>query len=131
MINAYSSLIIMVFDVLTSKFEVESNMLLLVLTNCFNLEKQVSHKFASFSTMSRNNTIKSASKQHILLVLATKNVCEYVVRSPGFEPGIISLEGNHSEEQVIHFNVLNQTRRRPLSILSWIDYILSLSDIMG
>ena len=36
-----------------------------------------------------------------------------LVRSPGFEPGIISLEGLHTAHGYRRFNVLNQTRRRP------------------
>jgi len=38
------------------------------------------------------------------------------VRSPGFEPGIISLEGFHTANGYRQFNVLNQTRRRPLNV---------------
>ncbi len=47
-----------------------------------------------------------------------------MVRSPGFEPGIISLEGlltaNDDFEQ---FKVLNQTRRRPQIHFSNEDYL--------
>ena len=39
-----------------------------------------------------------------------------MVRSPGFEPGIISLEGFHTANGYRQFNVLNQTRRRPLNV---------------
>jgi len=38
------------------------------------------------------------------------------MRSPGFEPGIISLEGFHTANSNRQFNVLNQTRRRPLNV---------------
>jgi hypothetical protein len=47
------------------------------------------------------------------------------VRSPGFEPGIISLEGFHTANGYRQFNVLNQTRRRPLNV----DAVNGSSDI--